>query len=372
MTVKKLTQEQSNFVDNSLEAAVRIGIIFLIMGWCITILTPFFMPILWGIIIAVASFPLFKKAKGKLGNRNGLTATLLTIIALSLIIVPTTILSSSLFTGVEKIATDMQNGKLDIPPPPANVQEWPVIGEKLYASWDLFSENLSQGMEKYAPQLKNAGNWVFERMKSAGAGVLQFIISIIIAGVLHANAVGCQRFIENLAVRLAGESGLVYCQLSGRLIQSVTQGILGVAIIQAILAGIGFYLAGVPAAGLWAFIVLFLGVIQIGPMIVILPLAIYMMGELSTLAGILFLIYSIAVGLVDNFLKPILLSRGIDAPMIVVFLGAIGGFIAYGIVGLFVGAIILVLGWVLLMAWVHENSEELAEQALEKDASETL
>ncbi len=369
MTVKKLSSNENSFVNNSLEAAVRIGLVFLILIWCFNILKPFLLPLLWGIIIAVASHPLFKGLKSRLGDKNGLAATLFTLIALALIIAPAAVLSSTLFTSVEKIATELQNGKLVIPPPPTNIADWPVVGKELHSSWTLFSQNLDQAVQKFGPQLSNAGNWVFDRMKSAGAGILQFIISIIIAGVLHANAKSAREFIENLAVRLSGDSGLLYCQLSGRLIQSVTQGILGVAIIQAIFAGLGFMAAGVPAAGLWAFLVLFLGVIQVGPMIIILPIAIYMMGELDTIPGILFLVYSVAVALMDNFLKPVLLSRGIDAPMIVVFLGAIGGFISFGIIGLFVGAIVLVLGWVLLMAWIHSDSEAIVESVLEEAES---
>ncbi|SMF29045.1 Predicted PurR-regulated permease PerM [Alteromonadaceae bacterium Bs31] len=366
MTVKKLSSTEITFVNNSLEAAIRIGLVFLLLFLCFDILKPFLLPLLWGIIIAVASHPLFKSLKGKLGGKNGLAATVFTLIALTIIIAPATVLSTTLFTSVEKIATELQNGKLIIPPPPSNIADWPVIGKDLHSSWTLFSQNLEQAVQKFGPQLSSAGNWVFDHMKSAGAGVLQFIISIIIAGVLHASAKGSKQFIENLSVRLAGDSGLLYCQLSGKLIQSVTLGILGVAIIQAILAGLGFMAAGVPAAGLWAFIVLFLGVIQVGPMIIILPIAIYMLGELNTLPGIVFFIYSLAVALIDNFLKPVLLSRGIDAPMVVVFLGAIGGFISFGIIGLFVGAILLVLGWVLLMAWVHSDSEVMAETALEE------
>jgi len=366
MTVKKLSPEENKLVNTSLEAAIRIGIVFFILIWCFDILKPFILPILWGIIIAVASYPVFLWLKGKLGGRNALTATLLTIVALAILLIPASILSTTLFSGVQEVSEELQNGKLVIPPPPSNIASWPVIGEKLHNSWTLFSQNMDSAMEKFEPQLSAAGVWIFERMKSAGAGILQFFISIIIAGAILANAKSSKIMVDNLAIRLSGDSGLVYSALAGKLIQSVTQGILGVAIIQALLAGMGFVAAGVPVAGLWAFIVLFLGVIQVGPMIIILPIAIYMMGELDTLPGILFLVYSIVVGLIDNFLKPMLLSRGIDAPMIVVFLGAIGGFISFGIIGLFVGAILLVLGWVMLEAWIHGDSEALAEDALTK------
>ncbi|TVZ41204.1 putative PurR-regulated permease PerM [Alteromonadaceae bacterium 2753L.S.0a.02] len=374
MVVKKLSGSESSFVNMSLEAVVRIAIVLMLLVWCFDILKPFILPLVWGIIIAVASHKLFIGLCNKLGGRTALAAVVYTLAGLALIILPAAILSSTLFSGLENLSSEMQAGRLIIPPPPQGVSDWPVIGEKLYAVWLLFSENLDQAFEKFAPQITAVGNWTFERMKNAGSGILQFIISIIIAGVLQAKAQAGQKFIHDLVVRLAGDSGITYCDLAGRLIQSVTQGILGVAIIQAILAGIGFSIAGVPAAGLWAFVVLFLAVIQVGPMIVILPLAIYMMGEMSTLPGIVFLVYCIAVAMLDNFLKPMLLSRGIDAPMVVVFLGAIGGFISMGILGLFIGAIVLVLGWVLLIAWIHEDSEAMAvgilEQANEAQNSE--
>lgn len=364
MTVKKLSEEEGRFVDNSLEAAVRIGLIFVIVYWCFDILKPFLMPILWGIIIAVASYPIFLWLKGKLGGRNGLTSFLLTLFALSVIIIPSIMLSTTLVSGVEQLATELETGALKIPQPSEAVAGWPVIGEKVYAVWSLASSDIEQALTKFGPQLSSLGSWLLGQAKTAGMGLLQSIISIIIAGVLHANAKASSRLIENISLRLAGDAGLTYCRLSGKLIGSVTLGILGVATIQAVLAGIGFMVAGVPLAGLWAFIVLFLGVIQVGPMIVILPIAIYMMGELGTLAGILFLIWSIVVALLDNFLKPILLARGLDVPMIVIFLGAIGGFITMGFVGLFLGAIVLVLGWTLLVTWINGDSEEKAEEIL--------
>ena len=187
--------------------------------------------------------------------------------------------------------------------------------------------------------------------------MLQFILALIIAGVFLTGADKAKAFSHKIAANLAGNEGVRYLSLSGNIVQSVTQGILGVAFIQGILAGIGFTVMDVPAASLLAFMVLFLSVIQVGPTIILLPVGIYMLGETETVPGILFLIWCIGVGIMDNFLKPILLSRGVDVPMSVVFIGAIGGFISMGIIGLFVGAVILTLSYSLFETWLKPTEE---------------
>ena len=236
-----------------------------------------------------------------------------------------------------------------------------MIGEKVFHYWSQAANNLEGTLKQLSPQLKSVGQWLLLRLGSVGGGMLEFIIALIIAGVFLTGADKGKAFGRKIAISLAGEEGIRYLLLSSTIVKSVTQGILGVAFIQAILAGIGFAVMDVPAAALLAFLVLFLSVIQIGPTLILLPVGIYMLGESSTITGVLFLIWCIGVGLVDNILKPIILSRGVDVPMSVVFIGAIGGFISMGIIGLFVGAVILTLSYSLFENWLEKPDTQTEE-----------
>jgi predicted PurR-regulated permease PerM len=208
-----------------------------------------------------------------------------------------------------------------------------------------------------APHLKEFGAWLLTRAAGTGAGILKFVISIIIAGVLLAQAGQGHRTAHALAARVAGQRGGELVDLAVATVRSVTQGILGVALIQSILSGLGCLVAGVPGAGLWALLVLLLAIVQLPSLLVLGPIIIYVFSTASTVTAVLFMVWSLLVGLSDNFLKPILLGRGVQVPMVVIFIGAIGGFITSGIIGLFVGATILTLGYKLFLAWLQDGDE---------------
>jgi predicted PurR-regulated permease PerM len=191
--------------------------------------------------------------------------------------------------------------------------------------------------------------------------VLQFVLSILVTGVLLANASGCATATHSLSNRLFGNRGPEFEELAGSTIRSVTNGILGVAVIQTVLAALGFLVGGLPGAGLWTLIFLFAAVLQAGALVLV-PAVIYMFAIAGTTKAVLFLLWCIVVALIDNVLKPLLLGRGVAVPIVVVFLGAIGGFIAMGIIGLFVGAIVLSVGYKLFLAWLE--GPEAAEQGI--------
>lgn len=348
--------QQSEFVANALEATVRIGILLLLAAWCFSIIKPFAIPIAWGVIIAVSEYPSYLRLRSWLGGRGTTAATLMAVLGLLVLLVPVALLSGTVVDGAQGLAKGFQEGTLAVPPPPESVKDWPLIGDSLSAFWTQASHNLAATAEKIAPQLKTAGKWLLSTAAGAGFGVLQFIIAIIIAGALLANSESAGAFARAIAVRLAGDKGEGFAKLAEATVRSVTKGILGVALIQAILAGIGFMVMGVPGAGLWALLCLLLSTVQIGIVPVTLPILIYVFATAEPLPALLYLIWSIIVGTLDNVLKPIMLGRGVEVPMAVIFVGAIGGFITSGIIGLFVGAVVLVLGYKLLLAWVHEGS----------------
>jgi predicted PurR-regulated permease PerM len=349
--------QQKEVVATALEATVRIGILVLLVAWCFSIVRPFFIPIAWGVIIAVSAYPGYVGLRRLLGGRSGLAATALVILGLVLLMVPAVMLSGTLVDTAQGLAKSFHEGTLAVPPPPDSVREWPLVGEGLSTFWSQASGNLAAAVERIAPQLKTVGSWLLSTAAGAGFGILQFIVAIIIAGVFLANATASGAFARALAVRLAGERGADFAELAEATVRSVTRGILGVALIQSILAGIGFMAIGLPGAGLWALLCLLLSTVQIGIFPITIPIVIYVLATADTGPAILFLIWSLFVGSIDNVLKPILLGRGAQVPMAVIFVGAIGGFITSGIIGLFVGAVVLVLGYKLFLAWLHDFPE---------------
>jgi predicted PurR-regulated permease PerM len=358
-----LVIQQKEVVATALEATVRIGILILLVAWCFSIIQPFFIPIAWGVIIAVSAHPGYLKLRGLFGGRSGLAATTLVILGIVLLMVPAVMLSATLVDTAQGLAKGFQDGTLAVPPPPDSVRDWPLVGEALSAFWSQASGNLMAAVQKIAPQLKAVGGWLLSTAAGAGFGILQFIVAIIIAGVFLANAKASGAFARTLAVRLAGERGADFAELAEATVRSVTRGILGVALIQSILAGIGFMAIGLPGAGLWALLCLLLSTVQIGIFPITIPIVIYVLATADTGPAILFVIWSLFVGSIDNVLKPILLGRGVQVPMSVIFVGAIGGFITSGIIGLFVGAVVLVLGYKLFLAWLHDFPESPGDPA---------
>jgi predicted PurR-regulated permease PerM len=345
------------FMDNALEATIRIGLLILLAAWCFAIVKPFVIPIVWGVIIAVGSYPLFLSLRRKLGGRNGPSAILVTLLGLVVLIVPTLMLSGTLVDSVQGLAEGFKEGAIAVPPPSEKVRDWPMVGEQVHAYWTQASTNLGSILSKFAPQLEAVGRWLLSTAAGAGFAILQFVIAIIIAGFLLANAQAAGTTAHAVARRLADEKGAEFAKLAESTVRSVTRGILGVALIQSMLIGLGFLVMGVPGAGLWALLCLILSVIQIGPFPVVLPVLIYVFSTADTVPAVIFLVWSLFAGAIDNILKPLLLGRGVEVPMAVIFIGAIGGFITSGIIGLFVGAVVLVLGYKLFLAWMGEAPE---------------
>jgi len=356
MNSSNQSSNDKSFVAKAFEATVHVGLAVLLLYWCFKIGQPFLETIVWGIILAVAIHPGYNRLKSALGGRGRLAATLITLLALLILLVPTYMLSGSLIDTAKEYSTHLEAGTLDVPPPPESVRPWPVIGKPLYNFWRLASNNLGAALNKIAPQLKEYGVPLLSAAAGAGVGILKFVVSIIIAGVMLANDAGGGRVARAIATRLAGERGPAAVELTVATVRSVTLGILGVAIIQTILASLGFIVVGVPGAGLWALLVLILAIVQLPTIIILGPIIIYVFTTSSTIVAVLFAIWSILVGISDAFLKPLLMGRGVDVPMLVVFIGAIGGFMTSGIIGLFVGAIILALGYKLFSLWLEEDA----------------
>ena len=337
----------------AIEIAIRLGLIFLILAWCLQILTPFISLVAWGAILAVAIYKPFLKLVEKLGGRRKLAVTLISVIGIAIILVPVISLSSSMVDGATKYGTQISEGSIHIPAPPEYVEEWPIIGKKTYKLWNQASQNLRAVLEQYPQQLTAVGKKMLGAAAGIGGGLLQFIISFLIAAVFLMNAESAGTSLRRLANRLTSDHGDELMDMSVSTIRSVAVGVIGIAFIQAMLGGIGMMFAGVPAAGLFAIVILVLAIAQLPPLLVLGPVAFYVFSAESTTVALVFLIWSILVSFSDMVLKPLLLGRGVDVPMLVILLGAIGGMITSGIVGLFVGAIVLAVGYKLFGVWLQ-------------------
>ena len=338
-----------------IDTILRIVALFLLIAWCIGIILPFVEPVIWGAIIAVVLHPFFAMVKRWVGNRNMLAAVLVTLLILVILLLPTAWLLKSLIEGIQSLTTQFRDQTLVIPPPDPSVAGWPLIGKPLSEIWSLASQSLESAITTYRGPLSKLGIAIIGPLGGFGKGLIMFFISVIIAGVFLVKADASADFVRKLIRRLVGERSDEMLPVTGATIKNVAQGILGVAFFQFITAGAVFMLAGVPLPGLWAFAVMFIAVLQLPTAIVMVPVIIYLFVVKALLPAILWTILLLVIGLSDNVLKPLLMGKGSTVPMLVIFLGAIGGFIFHGLIGLFTGAIVLSVGYNLMVHWIGEG-----------------
>jgi len=358
ISTKAKQENQKVFIVNSIEATVRIGLVVLVIYLCLDIIRPFFVPILWGLIIAISLYPIHRRLAAKLGERGRISASLITLTGLGLLISISVGFSSALIANLKTLSEKFTDGKNIVPVPPESVQDWPLIGEPLYTFWLSAAQDIEAVLIQFAPELAQFGESLLASVGAMGVGFFQFVVAIIISGVVLANAEISKDFSVRLMTRLVGDNGPAYADVSGKIVSGVTQGILGVSLLQSALALAGFVMMDVPAASIWGLLCLILGVVQIGAAPVIFGVAIYVfVTNDNTLTSIIFLAWSLVVGVMDNVLKPLVMGRGINVPTVVIFIGAIGGFMSSGIIGLFTGAVTLVIGYSLFQAWLANSLE---------------
>jgi predicted PurR-regulated permease PerM len=350
---RKIDSEELNATVIGL--AIRLAFLGVILFLSLSIVRPFLETIAWSVVWAVALYPVFDLIAQWLGGRRRLAAALTTILLLLIVIGPVTWLGLDLVDVPKMIYARLDSGTLAVPPPVETVKNWPLIGEPIFQFWELASTNLSAALAKVAPHLKPLGSTLLGAAGSVGTAILQFFASVIIAGFLLAPG---PMLVDGAAVflhRRVSQRGSEFMQLAGATIRNVSQGVIGVSLLQALLAGLGLMLAGVPGASLIAFGVLVLGIIQIGPTVIIIPVIIWSWMTMETWTALIFTAYMVPVNLIDNVLRPIIFARGLKTPMLVIIVGVIGGTLSNGIIGLFVGPIVLAVTWDLLVAFVRDN-----------------
>ncbi|PSW06715.1 AI-2E family transporter [Photobacterium lipolyticum] len=353
------------FVNNIVESAIRVGLLFILIVWSFGIVKPFLIPVLWGAIIAVALMPLTLKLEALFKGRRGLAATMIALIGITLFVVPFVLFTISLIEAIEGISTTISSGTFKIPGPTEKVAEVPIIGQQLFDIWQLFSTNLEKAFTRFLPQLTSGITALASLVGSSIVSVLMFVISLFISAAFMAHASSISQSINALSIRIAGNSGAEWTSLCTATIRSVLLGVVGVACIQALLVGIGVFAIGLPAAGLVTVLVLLLAIAQLPALLVVAPVIAYVYSIHDTTTATIFTVWSLLAGLSDNFLKPLLMGRGLDIPMPVILIGAIGGMIVSGLLGLFIGPVVLAIWYQLFITWMHESESatESKEQA---------
>jgi len=345
------------FVRNMLESALRIGLVFILLVMTYDIISPFVVPLLWGGIIAIAVFPLVKLLEPRVGGRRGLASTIVTLFFIVLLVAPCFMVTESLLGSVKSISANLNDGGLQIPPPPASVAEIPLVGEKIHENWSLANSNLEAALGKVQPQLQALMSKTLAAIGGSLVSVLMFVVSLIIAGGFMSYADSAGAAAHTLFVRLGGpKPGGEWAALCVATVRSVLQGVVGVAVIQTLLCAVGLVVMGVPAAAVWSAIILFLAIAQLPPLLVAGPIIAWAFTAYDTTPAAIFAIWMVLASLSDAFLKPMLMGRGLDIPMPVILLGAIGGMIASGIIGLFAGAVILSIWYKLFGSWLEQES----------------
>jgi predicted PurR-regulated permease PerM len=341
--------------EDVIHLAVRLGLLAFLVYWSFILVQPFVPILAWSAVLAVALYPAYDWLSRHLGGRPKLAATVITALCLVIIIGPVAWLGVGLVESLINISEQLGDGRLVVPSPPVGLGDWPVIGQPLYEFWSKASTNLEAAFHQLAPYLKPLAGYLLTFAGGLGIGTLKFLLSVVLAGFLFPSGprlvAASKGFLSHVVAQRSGD----FLALAGATIRSISQGVIGIAIFQALLIGLGLKLAGVPHASLLSFAVLILGILQIGSLIVLLPVIIWIWSAKDFAIALPMTIFLALVGLSDNVLKPLLMGRGLATPMPVIFIGLIGGTLAHGIVGLFVGPIILAVAWELMKAWIRED-----------------
>lgn len=342
-----------------LDVLIRAGLIAVLAIFCFEIVLPFLSLIVWSLILAVTLYPLQVRLRRTLGSKDSRIATLIVLIAIGIIIVPTYLLGVAMVDSVENAMGIVKSEGFHIPPPPESVASWPLVGQRLYDVWLQAATDVAGLLQRLAPQLKDVSRALLVAVASLGKGLLIFVFALIIAGIFMAYGEKGSRSAVRIASRtFSREKGPRITVLCTATIRAVAQGVVGIAFIQMMLIGVAFVVKGIPAAGLLALAVLLLGITQLPATLITVPVIVFVFAtEGASAATIVFSIYVFIAGLADNVLKPLLLGRGVDVPMPVVLIGALGGMVTGGVIGLFIGPVVLAVGYQLFWQWVEDQPQ---------------
>jgi predicted PurR-regulated permease PerM len=347
--------------EDMLDVLVKVGLIAIMGVMCFRIFAPFMNLLLWGLILAVALYPLQQRLAGGVEGKQGRSSALLVLGIILVLGAPTVMLASSFAGQIYETYEAFSGNSVSIKAPDPSVAGWPIIGKRVYESWSSAAADLPAYLATLQPQLGELSRMLLSSAAGAMGNVLFFLGALIISGVMMAFGESGGAATERIFCKLTSPAhGPSLHTLTIATIRSVATGVIGVAFIQALLLGVGFLFAGIPAAGILALIVMLVGIIQLPAAVISLPAIGYLWwagGDTTT--NVIWSVYLLIAGMADNVLKPILLGRGVEAPMPVILIGALGGMISAGIVGLFIGAVVLAVGYQLFMDWVNQSDADI-------------
>jgi predicted PurR-regulated permease PerM len=333
--------------------AIRLAFLGLFAWWSLQLVMPFLTIAIWSVILAVALHPVYRRLLRLFGGRGSLAAAVLTASVLGLVAGPIALLATNLVETLTGIAESIQEGRVRIPPPPPGLSDWPIIGEQLEGRWSLASENFPAALNQIWPEPRVTATAVVRRLSSMGGELALFLLAVLLSGFLYKPGPRIVEGARLFASRLVAPRGEAFVEMAGATIRSVSQGVIGLAVLESLVAGIILLVADVPAAGLIAFAILLLSLIQIGPAPVLVPLVIWVWTTNVAVPAAAITLAAVAILLADNLLKPFLIRRGLKTPMLVILAGVMGGTIGYGMVGLFLGPVVLAVFYELVVAWVR-------------------
>ncbi|MBD9447559.1 AI-2E family transporter [Rhizobium sp. RHZ01] len=338
-------------VEARVSDLVRIGIIGLFAYWSLQLIAPFALIVIWSAILAVALFPMFTGLSRLLGNRPKLSATIIVIACLVLIIAPLALVAVNFADAILALVAQLKSDNFTLPAAPEAIRGWPVVGERLYAGWNQVAGNLAAAIMKFQAPLREVMGVIIAKFAAIGGGVLSFVASVILSGIFLTMSPRLAATIQVLAGRIGGERGVGFARLAGSTVRNVSRGVIGVALLQTLLCGLCFAFFDIPARGALTFVVFMLCLMQLGPGLVLIPAIIWAWFSWPASMAFAFTVVAIPITVVDNVLKPILMSRGLSTPMPVILIGVIGGTLSHGLLGLFLGPIVLSVFYELLRAW---------------------
>ncbi len=346
---EKGRQELSRF---TIDIAVRLSLVAAVVYVSVLLLRPIAALLVWAVILAVAVFPLHVALRDRARLRPGLAAALLSILLLALLLTPVVLLSTSAIETLDAYGRMLLQSNHVVPPPPESVRDWPLVGARVYDFWLTASNDSRTFLTTHVGQIASLGRWIGQVAAGVAFEVLQFAAAIIIAGVLLAHSEKLIALVRELAGRVADARGRHFLDIAGSTIRNVSQGVIGVALLQSALLGLGMLVAHVPFAGALTFVCLVLAIVQVGPNIVMIPVIVWMWVAMPAAHAALFTVYTLPLLLMDNVLRPIVMARGLKTPMAVILGGVICGTLAGGLIGLFVGPVVLAVFYDLLTTWM--------------------
>ncbi len=344
------------------ELIAKLFLFGLLVFWSAVLIRPFLPIVLWSLILTVTLYPVFAWVARVLGGRRRSAAAIVTVLSLLVFTGPVIWLGLSMIEGFGTLSQRLNAGAITIPPPSDEIRTWPLIGERLYYFWDLASTNLKGALTEALPYLKPLRSIARRMAESAATGIPIFLVSLIIMGFLFSPAPSLAETIRKLSHRILPARGQEFVKLAGATIRNVSQGVIGIAFLQAMLSGFGFVIAGIPGSGLLSLAVLIFGILQFSG-IVLISVIIWSWTAMPATAALAFTAYMVPVSLIDNILRPIVIAHGLKTPMLVILTGVFGGAVVHGIIGLFIGPIVLAVTWELIVAWVKHEEDSPSPQS---------